>query len=179
MLGKMINLALYQLGWFSCVIGAGQGFPRSGALVALLLIAIHLLLATERDAEVRLMIFAGLLGALVDSAQQALGVVTFKDDPGWPLWLPAWILIIWVQFATLFRFALHWLAGRYLLAAFFGMLGGPFAYWSGVQLGAAQFGDNLLFSVLSLALVWALVVPSLVWLSSRFKPCPGRYRGLA
>lgn len=179
MFAKMINLTLYQVGWLSCVLGAGQGFPRSGALVALALVGVHLLLATERVAELRLMVAAGLLGALVDGAQQALGVVTFKVEPGWPLWLPAWILVVWIQFATLFRFALHWLAGRYQLAAWCGLLGGPFAYWSGVQLGAARFGDNQLFSLLCLALVWALVVPFLAWLSLRLAPRAGRYRGVS
>ncbi len=178
-LNKGINLLLYQLGWFSCVLGAAMGWPTSGAVAALVLIAIHLMLVEERKAEVQLMVTAGLLGSLVDSAQQALGVFSFKADPGWPLWLPLWIPVIWIQFATLFRFSLHWLAGRYLLAAFFGLLGGPLAYWGGVQLGAAQLGDNQLFSFISLALVWALIVPLFVCLSNRFEPRAGRYRRLS
>ncbi|HEY5673398.1 MAG TPA: DUF2878 domain-containing protein [Malonomonas sp.] len=175
-LSKVINVVLYQLGWFSCVLGAAWGYPLFGSLFALLLLAIHLLLAAERKAEMKLMLCACLLGVVIDSSQQALGVFSFKTDPDWPLWLPLWIFIIWAQFATLFRFALFWLSGRYLLAALFGLVGGPLAYWGGVRLGAAQFGANPLFSIIMLALVWALVTPLLFWLSSRNMPREGLYR---
>lgn len=43
---------------------------------------------------------------------------------------------------------------------------------------AARFGDSLATSLLSLALVWALVTPLLLWLSARIEPRPGRYRAL-
>ena len=177
-MSKVINVVLYQLGWFSCIIGAAQGFPIHGAFAALALIVVHLMLAEERKAEILLMVSACLLGILVDSAQQAMGVFTFKSDPSWPHWLPLWVFVIWAQFATLFRYALYRLAGRYLLAAVLGMFGGPLAYWGGGRLGAAQFSDSLLFSLLTLGLVWALVTPLLVWLAARVDPREGRYRSL-
>ncbi len=178
-LSKIINFLLYQIGWFCCVLGAAWGYPLSGAVGALSLIAIHLLLADERKSELQLMLCACLLGVTIDSSQQALGVFSFKIEPGWPLWLPLWIFVIWAQFATLFHYALYWLSGRYLLAAAFGLVGGPLAYWGGVRLGAAQFGENLLFSFSLLALVWALVTPLLFWLSARFDCREGRYRGFS
>ncbi len=176
LLTKLVNVLLYQIGWFCCVLGAAWGYPVSGALCALLLMAVHLLLAESRQAELSLMLCVCLLGVLIDSGQQALGVFTFKTDPDWPLWLPLWIFVIWAQFATLFRYALYWLAGRYLWATFFGLVGGPLAYWGGIRLGAAQFGENLLFSLVSLALVWALVTPFLCWLSARLDNREGGYR---
>lgn len=177
-LSRLINATLYQLGWFCCVLGAAWGAPLTGALLALLLLALHLLLAGERGAELRLMLSACLLGVVIDSSQQALGVLRFTTDAAWPLWLPLWVFVIWAQFATLFRYALSWLSGRYLLAAAFGLFGGPLAYAGGVRLGAARFNDDLAFSLLSLALVWALVTPLLLWLSARIEPRPGRYRFL-
>lgn len=177
-LSRLINVALYQLGWFSCVLGAAWGTPIRGALLALLLLALHLLLASDRGAELRLLLWVCLLGVAIDSAQQALGFFRFTPHPAWPLWLPLWVFVIWAQFATLFRYALCWLCGRYLLAAVFGLLGGPLAYGAGVRLGAAQFGDSLTASLLSLALVWALLTPLLLWLSTRIEPSAGRYRRL-
>lgn len=174
--GKILNLALYQLGWFCCVLGAAWGYPIRGALVALSLMGVHLLLAESRRAELKLMGCACLLGIVIDGSQQALGVFSFPTDPAWPFPLPFWIFVIWAQFATLFHYAIDWLRGRYRLAAIFGLFGGPLAYWGGVRLGAAQFGDNPLFSIASLALVWALVTPLLFWLSSRFDGREGRYR---
>lgn len=173
---KIANVALYQLGWFFCVLGAAYDFALYGTLIALIMIGMHLILTDERQAEIRLLLCTCILGVVVDSSQQALGVFSFKSDPDWPLWLPAWIFVIWAQFATLFRYALYWLRGRYLLAALFGLLGGPLAYAGGVRLGAAQFGADLSFSLVSLALVWACVTPLLVWLSARFSSREGHYR---
>ena len=175
-LSKIINVVLYQIGWFSCVIGAAYGFPLSGALGALSLVALHLLLTDARKAEIQLILIACLLGVVIDSLQQAVGLFTFKTDPRWPLWLPLWVFVIWAQFATLFRFALHWLSGHYLLAALFGALGGPLAYWGGIRLGAADFGDSPWLTLMILALAWALVMPLLLWLRQKLASTEGLYR---
>ena len=52
---------------------------------------------------------------------------------------PPWIVVMWMQFATLFRFSLSFLSGRYLLSIVLGALGGPFAFWIGERLGAVTF----------------------------------------
>ena len=173
---KLINVLLYQVGWFCCVLGAALDHPVAGALSALALAAVHLFLTCSRKAEALLMLCTCLLGIGVDSLQQGLGVFTFKEHPGWPFWLPLWVFAIWLQFATLFRYALYWLSGRYLLATLFGMVGGPLAYWAGVRFGAASFGEQPLLSLMSLAVVWSVLVPSLLWLSDRLSPEEGCYR---
>lgn len=175
-LSKIINLLLYQLGWFCCVLGAALGLPLSGAIGALVLLSIHLLLTDARTAEARLLLCACLLGVIVDSVQQALGLFTFKTDSRWPIWLPLWVFVIWAQFATLFRFALHWLNRRYLLGALFGAVGGPLAYWGGIRIGAATFGENPQLSLFVLAIAWALVMPLLLWLNHQLAGGEGRYR---
>ena len=175
---KLLNLLFYQLGWFCCVLGAAWGYPLSGALSALLLLLVQLLLSDSRRAELSLILLCCLLGVFVDSLQQFFGVLSFKAGPNWKLWLPLWVFVVWAQFASLLRFSLNWLSGRYLLGAGLGLIGGPLAYWGGVRLGAATFGDNLLFSLISLALVWALMVPLLLWLRSRIAAPEGRYHSL-
>ena len=173
---NLLNVSLYQLGWFSCVLGAAWGHPLAGATLAGGLIVVHLILVVHRQVELRLLLVACLLGAAIDSLQQGLGLFAFRADPAWPLWLPAWVFVIWAQFATLFHYALCWLAGRYLLAALFGLIGGPLAYWGGIRLGAASFGDNPLLTLVVLAVVWALVTPTLLWLSHTRLAAPGLYR---
>lgn len=172
---KLLNVTIYQVGWFCCVLGAAWGFPIAGALFALLLAGLHLLLAVSWKNEALLMAAACLLGVLVDSIQQALGLFTFTRDPAWTLWLPLWVFVIWAQFATLFHYALHWLSGRYFLAAIFGLVGGPLAYWAGIRIGAASFGDNPTLTVVTLAIVWAMVTPLLCWLSDAIDKEEGCY----
>jgi hypothetical protein len=173
---KILNVTLYQIGWFCCVLGAAWGYPLTGSLSALALCAVHIVLAKTRMSEVKLMLSACLLGVIVDSAQQAFGLLFFKSSPGWPLWLPPWVFVIWAQFATLFHYALYWLKGRYLLAGLFGMVGGPLAYWAGIRMGAASFGNNPVITIMVLALVWATVTPALCRWSVYLDEHEGAYR---
>lgn len=173
---KLLNFAIYQAGWFCCVLGASWGYPVAGALAALSLAGLHLFLASSRKNEMILMLVACLLGVVIDSTQQALGLFSFTRHPMWPLWLPLWVFVIWAQFATLFHYALHWLSGRYLLAATLGLLGGPLAYWAGIRMGAAAFGNNPTLTMVVLASVWSVVTPLLCRLSAAIDPHEGCYR---
>lgn len=170
----LLNLALYQTGWFACVLGAAAGRPAAGAMAALLLAAVHLVLVRDRRSEGKLMMAAAALGLLVDSLQLNLGL--FRYPTGTPLsWLaPPWIVVLWLQFATLLHFGLSWMSGRYLLAAALGFLGGPLSFWGGERLGAIQFASPLAY--LALACVWAVAMPALVWLGDRFEPRAKGYR---
>jgi len=153
-LSKIINVVLYQVGWFCCVLGGANGYPFGGALAAMALLVVHVLLSDTRTTEIRLLLSACVLGVVVDSLQQAAGLFSFKVDPRWPLWLPLWVFVIWAQFATLFRFALYWLSGRYLLGALFGAVGGPLAYWGGIRVGVAEFGGSPPLALI--VLLWPL-----------------------
>lgn len=117
-----------------------------------------------------------LLGALIDGLQQTFGLMIFQEASSWSFWLPLWLLLVWAQFATLFHYALYWLTERPLLAALFGAVGGPLAYWGGIRLGAAKFGPDPLLSLTVLALLWTLLVPLLIWLSRLIDAREGRYR---
>ncbi|MGW8313171.1 MAG: DUF2878 domain-containing protein [Desulfuromonadales bacterium] len=174
---KIINLILYELGWGCCVLGAAWGYPLAGGGLALIPVLMHLWLVEDRRREIRLMLIAMMLGLLIDGGQQLLGLLRFKPD-GLDLILPLWVFVIWAQFATLFRFALSWLSSRYLLAVLFGAIGGPVAYGGGIQLGAAEFGPHPLFALIVLAVIWASVVPFLIWISGRNSTSPGNYRRL-
>lgn len=175
---RILNLAFYQLGWFCCLLGAARGYPLAGAGVALLLVGVHLLLSDARGKEVQLLLLSGLFGLLVDSLQQGFDLLRFRGD-GVLFGLPPWIVVVWIQFATLFRFALAWLRGRNLLAAGLGLVGGPLAYWAGVRLGAAEFGASPVQSLVVLGLVWSIAMPLLLQLSRTLNPQDGRYRTLS
>ena len=173
---KILNVTFYEIGWFFCVLGGAWDYPLAGALFALALCAVHLFLSKSRSSEAKLMLTACLLGVIIDSAQQALGLFTFKSNQNWVLWLPPWVFVIWAQFATLFRYALFWLKGRYFLAALFGSLGGPLAYWAGIRLGAASFGPDPVAAILCLGVVWAVVIPALCYISCLIDDKEGTYR---
>ena len=170
----LINLALYQVGWFACVLGAAGDRPWAGAGLALVLVAVHLALVRDRRREAKLLAAAGVLGLAVDSLQLNLGVFTYPSGTPLAGLAPPWILVLWLQFATLLHFGLRWLSGRYALAAVLGFVGGPLSFFGGERLGAIQFSSPLAY--LALAVVWALAMPALVWLGDRFEPRSEGYR---
>ena len=170
----LINLALYQVGWFACVLGAASGHAWAGAGLALVLVAMHLLLVRDRRREAQLLLAAGALGLVLDSLQLNLGVFRYPSGTPWAGLAPPWIVVLWLQFATLLHFGLRWLAGRYRLAALLGFVGGPLSFWAGERMGAIEFAAPSAY--LALACVWAAAMPTLVWLGDRLEPRPEGYR---
>lgn len=168
----LINIVSFQLGWFACVLGAARGSPWFGPLLVALVLALHLRLTQDRVGEVRLLVFAGLAGFLLDSAQAAAGTFSFPTAavPTWwnlPWLSPPWMVALWPNFATTLHTSLAWLVGRYRLAALLGVLGGPLSYYAGARLGALSFPQELVTSLLVIGLVWAIALPTLLWVSER------------
>ena len=170
----LVNFALYQVGWFACVLGAARGLPWIGAGLALVCAAVHLLLVRDRTREALLMAAAAVLGLAVDSLQLRLGVFTYPGGTPLEGIAPPWILVLWLQFATLLHYGLRWMSGRYLLAAVLGFAGGPLSFWAGERVGAIEFASTGAYLVL--ACVWAAVMPALIWLGDRLAPRRAGYR---
>jgi hypothetical protein len=159
---RVYNFAAAQVGWFACVLGAAHGRPWSAALVAVLIVAIHLALARDRGSEWRLLVIVGAFGLLLDGTLKASGLVAYAGDTSAASWLaPAWIVALWLLFATTLNGSLSWLRGRTALAALLGAASGPLSYLSGARLGAASFPRGLTAAVLALALLWAIAIPLL------------------
>jgi hypothetical protein len=166
---KILNLALYEFGWFACVFGAAWGQGGAGAALAGSLLLIHLALAKDRRSEVQIVVLCGTVGFVLDSAQSLTGRLSFTGpflDPYATL-APAWVVMLWLQLGTTLRYSLSWLSGRYALAAALGVVGGPAAFLAGERLGAATWGEPRWLTALSLAVVWGLATPLLVGAADR------------
>lgn len=167
MAGNLLNYALYQAGWFACVLGAAAGQSAVGASAAAVLLAGHLLAAGQPGRELRLCLCAAALGCILDSAQGWADVIAFAGPPLPGGLCPAWILVMWAQFATLLPHALGWLLTRPLLGAILGAVGGPLAYYAGFRLGAAAFPSGIPRAVAWMAVEWAIATPLLLWMARR------------
>lgn len=157
---RIANYALFQVGWFACVLGAAGDAPWIGPAVTLPVVAIHLLWARDRGAEVRLLGGCLLLGVVFDALLLATGWVNFPN--GW--WLPGlapyWMACMWLLFGTTLNLSMHWLRKRTLLAAAFGAVGGPLAYLAGQELGGITLVSSL-NAIVALAIGWGLIMPVL------------------
>ena len=180
---RLLNLALYEAGWFACVLGAAWGQGGAGAALAGGLLLIHLALAKDGLTEAKIAAVCGALGFVLDSAQALTGRLSFTGPllllSGSAAVAPFWVVMLWLQLGTTLRFSLGWLSRRYLLAAALGAVGGPIAFLAGERLGAATWGEPRWLTTLSLALVWGPATPILVFAADRIGTGrPAGYRGI-
>jgi hypothetical protein len=154
----LLNVAIYQLVWFLCVLGETRG-----AWLGLLLLGLHLFLSPIRRQDLKMMGILLVVGLGIDGVLHTLGFFSFNVAAR-PI--PFWLLVIWLALAILPHHSLAWLKSRPFLSAFFGALGGPLAYWAGVRLGVAHFNWSLPSSLGTLAIVWALLWPAVMYLAA-------------
>jgi hypothetical protein len=167
---QLVNYGLYQVGWFGCVLGGASHHPWIGFLIAAILCGVHLTLSVERSLEARLVVFATAVGALVEMGQIAAGTYRFTSGTvidGLP---PPWLLAMWAQFATTFRFSLRAVITRPARAALFGAAGGPIAFLAGERLGAVTLLPPLTHGLLRLSLSWAIALAVFSVLVRRLTP---------
>ncbi|MEO8678350.1 MAG: DUF2878 domain-containing protein [Vicinamibacterales bacterium] len=155
---QLVNYALYQVGWCACVLGGASHHPWTGVLMALALIGVHLALSVERGLEAKLIILATTVGVVVEMFQIAAGTYRFTSGTLIEALPPLWLLAMWAQFATTFRFSLRTVIISPARAALFGAAGGPIAFLAGERLGAVILLPPLTHGLLRLALTWAIAL---------------------
>lgn len=157
-MNPLINFLLYQLVWFLCVL-----WENNGALLALPVLGVHLLLSPMRRADGRMMFVLLIIGAVVDGMLHRAGFFTFNVQA---LPIPFWLAVIWLALATLPHHSLAWLKGRPVLSAVLAAVGGPLAYWAGVRMGVAHFNLPLAASLALLAIIWSVLWPLVMHLAT-------------
>jgi hypothetical protein len=165
-----LNYALYQTGWFACILGAAWRNEGAGVSIAAGLIAVHLWLSRERGVELRLMASALGVGVLVESVQVATHTYDASSSvlpPGTP---PAWLLALWIQFATTFRYSLNGIVRRPLHAALFGALGGPIAFFAADRLDALSLLPPVGTGLGRISVLWTVALLLFSWLTRRLSP---------
>jgi hypothetical protein len=161
-----LNLALFQVGWFACVLGAARGLSLLGPVTVAAILAWHAVRSQQPAQELKLVALAVVFGAIFDSALAALGWIDFAPVAAAPYVAPWWMLALWAVFATTVNVSLSWLRLRLRLAALLGAVGGPFAYWAGERLGALELREPAA-AFAALGAAWALVLPALLTLGRR------------
>lgn len=153
---------VFQVAWFACV-----AFGNAGALLAaLVLLPVQATWPGRRDArDWALVALCSALGLSMDLGWQAIGLLDFRGDLLGPL--PPWLLFLWIFFSGTLLHSLAFLQQRLLLAAVLGAVAGPFSYWVGMRLGAADSIHAPLQVALVMAPAWAVLLPLLAWLARR------------
>ena len=162
----VINLVAFQLGWLACVLAGAHEMPWLGVGLASVIVALHLRLATRPAIELWLLLAVAGIGSLWDGLLVGLGLVAYPSGMV-AAWLPPiWMMALWLVFATTLNVALRWLRGRWVLAALLGAVGGPFAFYTGSQLGGVVFVD-IAAALPIIGAGWLVMTPLFVWLAER------------
>lgn len=162
----LVNFLAYQFVWFACVFGAIQGMPWLGTGSALAVAALHLRLTGHPRRELGLMIVAAATGFALDSTLASNGLVSFASGVWVDGLAPHWMVALWIGFATTLNVSLRWLTSRPVLAAAFGAVGGPLAYYAGMRLGALQL-QPLDIALAAVGVGWALAMWLLAMVAGR------------
>ena len=163
---RVASFLAFYAGWFACVGGAAKGWTLLGPGVAVLLVAMHLLVARERLREAALIAAVCAVGWAVETLHVVGGAIVFGPSALWVWSVPGWMVALWVIFATTLTTSLAWLARRYVLSAVLGVVFGPLSYYYGLRFGAVEMPD-LTYSLLFFATTWAAALPLVLLIADR------------
>ena len=155
------NAAWFQATWFCCVLGREPWVP-----VALLSLALHFYLVSDRGLEFRRLLPIAMVGIGVDVVLTLTGVFDFDSATIVPLWL---ISLWWVFAAALYR-SFAKIGQSMWLAAVLGGIAVPFNYMVGAGLGAVSLPLGEMLSVAILVAIWICLLPLLYRISHRMVP---------
>jgi len=164
---KVINFALFQVGWFACILSAAAGKPAIGAVIASLIIVWHIMQAHRPSREISLILIAMLIGAIWDSLLVWQSWLTYPSGVLLPNTAPYWIIMLWALFASTLNLSLSWLKQNKWLSILLGAIAGPLAYYAGERLGAVDFLQPV-HALAALAIGWAVLTPALLLLTRYF-----------
>jgi hypothetical protein len=162
MLKNLTNAALFQFGWFTCVLGGNSGW----LLITFIILVVHLFLIGSWRSEGKLLMTVFALGCVLDSALIKLGVFDFGEAGRV---IPLWLALLWPLLATTLGHCLAWSARPWWLASALGAVGGPASYIAGSHLTYVQLPLGVWPSVLILGAIWAVIFPLLHWLAGYFR----------
>ncbi len=164
----IINLLLFQLGWFACVLGGAYDQVLIGSMIALAVIGYHLFRAANAAKEIRLLMLALIIGLVFESMVTAQGLALYSHGQVFDSIAPLWMILMWPLFATTLNLSMRWLKGLApLLIAVIGAVFAPLAYYAGNRLGAVEY-DDFILSMSIIAIAWSILLPAMVTMSLKF-----------
>ncbi len=168
-MSKLVNFLGFQACWFACVLGAAKGLEWLGPLCVALWSIYAVRCAPQRTREALALAAVGLLGALVGVVELGLGWLEFRGAQLAPALAPAWILALWIVFASTFSSSLAWVTSRPWLNAAFALFGAPLSYLGGERLGSLTVLEPRFHALLGVGVLWAFALPLATWIYARVR----------
>ncbi len=168
-MNKIIVFTGFQVVWFVSVLSAAKESYWSGPAVVICWLLMYAWKSGAPKREIILALISGVVGFFVDTSLIWLEAFSPQGVSGFLRLSPAWMIGLWLNFATSLNSLFPWLKGKHILAALVGFIGGPTAYYSGASLGAAVIHNPLLEHLALIGVGWSISLPLLIWLSQKIR----------
>lgn len=158
----IFNFISFQIMWWLCVLSANQSQGWTVILLAMMLVCVHLQWVEHFDQALPIFLSA-TVGCVFDQLLFKFGYIHFSPEVSNGIFIPVWMIALWLAFATTLNSSLRWLQGKPLLSAILGGIFGPLAYFGAQALNAVQLTLPKQ-SLVIVSLEWALLLPFLLWI---------------
>jgi hypothetical protein len=157
-----LNVAVFYVGWFVAVWAAAKNWPVEATLASVAVVAIHMLVSQNRRHDWAVIVLAALAGIVVETIMVRSGLAIYKAAGPLDSFAPAWLVGMWMAFATMFNVSLNWMKHRLWLAVLFAAIGGPLSYYFGMKMGGMTMAEPLWATLGIIAVLWAVAFPLLL-----------------
>jgi hypothetical protein len=164
---NLFSAVLFQLAWFSAVIGR-----ESFILVTTALLVVHFLVTPTVLKDVKGAGIIALIGILADSTLSALNIFDFAQQA----LIPVWLILLWLHLGAALPHGFAFMKKlKTWQVCLIGAVAGPVSYFAGFRLGAVELPYGVIISCGLLSLIWLLLLPVFVLIIDRItafeKPC--------
>ena len=162
-----INFAFFQVLWFACILGAARDIVWPGLVLLACFMLWQLWPAHRARGDVGLILICAAIGLVVDTLWIRFGLIRYHAAVPHADWAPLWIVALWITLGLTLNHSMAWLRRYFWLSVAFGAIGSPLSYLAGSRMGAAELTADIFITMLAFGLSWAVLVPALIYLSSR------------
>ena len=166
---NLINIILFQLCWWVCVLGTANNLNYIGPICMLIFLVLHLFYMNPNLEETKFVILIGLFGTLVDTGLAGTGFISYEGlyTNNTKYFAPLWITAMWAGFAATVNHSMYWLSDRPVSAFLLGVVFGPLSYITGARLGVIHFHSSILNIIVILAITWGISILIIFGFNSR------------
>ena len=150
-------LSGYQVTWLMCIFGEILYKSFFPGLICGLIFLFIVFINTKNKRKYTFIVFSiAIVGYLFDSILVIFKIYNFESSFYFG-WLPIWMLVLWLSFATLFDEVFVFLSRYKLIAISLSAVLGPLTYYLGSPLGIININKLSLFFILMI-IFWTFLM---------------------
>jgi hypothetical protein len=142
---KWLNAALFQIGWFCCILGSNT----IAICVTAVFLGIHLTIVNDKKQELLFICTVTVVGFSLDYILSTLGYIRLSMDGSFPLFL----VCLWFLFASTLNWSYSYLVSKVYIAIVAGLVT-PLSYLAAQKMGKIEYLKSGVECFIVHALMW-------------------------